>query len=588
MDRIFAPPLQKFKLTAYVAKYKKEFCLQAIGGIFYNSVVVFGAIFLGRTIDAANLLYKGEAELSYFYMNLFAFLGITMLVQLARYLKRFYLRLLSNFMNCDIRAGLMSSLFGMEMADLSSEKVGDMMSRMIGDVEHVGHSVQRTITEMWDTVVLMLSYFIACMIYSPEITLIASIPIPIVIIGAQLVRHPLYNIAQKARRAASDVNVYLQHNVSGIALLRLFGLETAGRKKFSKLLDKNLKWSIAATALQEGVAPLYILFATCGIIFAVGKGGEYVINEMWTIGMFTAYLSMFTAMTVRTSKVGKVMNTWHGAAASWDRICEKLQRESSREVQYTSLQTHDDVPVLEVNSLSFRYPLSDDNCVTDISFSAKKGEIIGITGPVGSGKSALAAALSGLYDYNGEVLINGIALNDLGEKRFEYISYMDSEQFVFSDTLEFNITLDRAQKGMDLTEALELASMQEDVCAFEEGVKTRLMERGVRISGGQRQRVSLARVWYGQSEIILLDDPFSAVDVNMEQRIMNSIRTQTGNKTVLLFSHRLSTFDKTDKVIVLEKGSVSQSGTHNELMEQDGLYRDIYLAQKFMERGDDN
>jgi ABC-type multidrug transport system fused ATPase/permease subunit len=579
------------------------------------------------------------------------------------------MRAIVNRMSCDIRAGLLSSLFSMPVSGLSHEKVGDMMSRMIGDVEQVGASVRTTVTEIWDTVLLMLSYFIACMAYSPKITLLASIPIPFVVVLVQLIRSPLYRLSQKARKAASNVNVHLQHNISGIALLRLFGLEGADRRKLAGLLDEQLKWNIAASALQGAVAPLYILLATCGIVIVVGMGGELVVGSEWTIGMFTAYLSMFTAMAVRTNVIGRVMNTWHGARASWDRICEKLRNEwtesgltsddadiihstnyaktheaetpdavsvqapiaasvqtsaaatllqtpattSEQKTDEESVQSPDAASVqtsaLNVRSLSFRYPFSESDCLNGISFFAGKGEIIGITGPVGSGKSALAAALSGLYPYGGEVCVNGVSLNDLGKRRGSIIAYMDSDQFVFSDDVVFNIALDRTdcvstdtQAGNNTTadmpdavatartpaivekirEALSIAAMTEDIDSFENGLETKLMERGVRLSGGQRQRVSLARAWYGGADILILDDPFSAVDAAMEHQIMRNIRTRLGDRVVLCFSHRLSAFEMTDKVIVLEKGKISQMGAHGELLSNEGLYRDIYYAQRYI------
>jgi ABC-type multidrug transport system fused ATPase/permease subunit len=570
--------------------------LQAVGGIIYNSLVIFGTIFLGKTIDAANLVYNNEAPLSFFYFYILFFIGLSIILQVARYLKRYYMRMICNLINCDIRAGLLSALFQMPMVELSQEKVGDMMSRMIGDVEQVGESVRTTITETWDTVILMISHFIACMIYSPEITLLASIPIPIVVIVAQLIRHPLYRLSQKSRRAASNINVHLQHNVSGIALLRLFGLEKTNRRRFSALLDEQLKWNIVYTALQGSVLPFYILLATCGIVLVVGMGGGKVIGGDWTIGMFTAYLSMFTAMAVRTNVVGRVMNTWHGAKASWDRICEKLQYNTSGEVTVSEIAVSeaavseaavseavvseeqkytigkDKDIMLEVNSLSFKYPFSNEAYLTDISFTVRCGEIIGVTGPVGSGKSALAAALSGLYPYTGEIKTNGS------------VAYMDSEHFIFSDDVLFNVTLDR--DGGNLEESLELSSMTEDIKTFEHGTNTRLMERGVRISGGQRQRISLARVWYGSSDILLLDDPFSAIDITMEHEIMQNIRSGLKNRAVIIFSHRLSAFDLTDKVFVLDKGCISQAGTHEELVNNTGLYREIYYAQKFMRGGE--
>ena len=597
-ERIFAPPPNKLKLMAYVFKYPKQFWYQAVGGIIYNTVIVFGSIFLGKTIDAANSVYNGEASLSLFYTNLFLFIGFTVVFQIARYFKRYYMRAVVNFMKCDIRAGLLSSLFKTPMTGLSGEKVGDMMSRMIGDVEQVGGSVQTTITEIWDTVLLMISYFVACMFYSPKITLLASIPIPVVIIMAQFLRHPLYNLSQKARKAASAINVHLQHNVSGIALLRLFGLEEVDSRKFTKLLDEQLKWNVASSALQGGITPLYTLIATSGILLVVGMGGASVINGSWTIGMFTAYLSMFMSMSGRTNTAARVMNTWHGAKASWDRIREKFINEAevhSKSGAYllpeNKTQSAANDFALDVRSLSFTYPFSSEPCVKDISFAVKRGEIIGITGPVGSGKSALAAAVSGLYPYDGEIFINGTSLCELNDLRSKKIAYMDSDHFVFSDDVVFNVTLDRNKSekndSSELEKSLLIAAVDNDVNHFEDGIHTRLMERGVRISGGQRQRIALARAWYGNAQILILDDPFSAIDINMEQRIMNNIRENLGERTVFLFSHRLSTFIMTNKIIVIEKGQIHQMGTHDELMNQSGLYRDIYTAQEFMRSGGD-
>jgi ABC-type multidrug transport system fused ATPase/permease subunit len=581
MDRTFAPPLKKLKLHAYVFKYTRQFWLQAAGGIVYNTVIVFGNIYLGKTIDAANLVYHGEAALSFFYLNLFSFIGLTIFFQLARYFKRYYMRELVNLMRCDIRAGLMSALFAMPMKDLSKEKVGDMMSRMIGDVEQIGASVQTTVTEMWDTVLLMLSYFTACILYSPKITFLSTIPVPIVIMIANLLRRPLYNLSLKSRKAASNINIHLQHNISGIALLRLFGLEDVDRYRFSDLLDEQLKWNVSVAALQSGIRPLYILLASSGIILAVGIGGELVVSGIWTIGMFTAFLAMFTAMTTRTNVAAGVMNTWHGAKASWDRICDKLSSTVETEVLFEASR-QPSKNYLKVHSLSFTYPFGDESVLQNVSFTANKGEIIGITGPVGSGKSALAAALSGLFPYDGDVLVDGVALKALGEQRNNKIAYMDAEHFVFSDDMKFNITLDRECGSLE--NVLSLASLEQDVEGFEKGLGTRLMERGVRISGGQRQRIALARAWFGNSEILLLDDPFSAIDINMERKIIENIHKEqlSNGRVVLLFSHRLAAFRYADKILVMEKGCISQEGSHEELMEQHGIYREIYVAQEFM------
>ena len=591
-EKAFTPPRDITKLLSYVMKYPKQFWIQAVGGVIYNTFVVTGPIFIGSTIDAANAVMNGEAPLSVFYLNLAAFVGFTLFFQVARYLKRYYIRMVSNLMRCDIRAVLLEMIFKFPLSQLSREKVGDMMSRMVGDVEQVSEAVRKTITEIWDTVLLMLSYFVACMFYSPKITLLASIPIPIAVLIAESLRKPLYSLSLKARKSASQINVHLQHNVSGVSLLRLFGLESVNGKKFSTLLAQQLKWNVASEALQNGMLPLYTLIASLGIILVIGMGGGLVIGGIWTIGSFMAYLTMFSAMATRTKSVARVMNTWHGAGASWDRIREKMSPpdvKSATGAGITAVENVDAVasgarseepqPFLAVRNLSFSYPQSETPCLHDVSFTAEKGQIIAITGPVGSGKSALATVLTGLYPYEGEIRMSQTRSDAPLDPR-ERVAWMDADQFIFSEDVTFNVTLGRM--GGDIDGAIALVKMDEDVKRFEKGMATGLMERGVRVSGGQRQRIALARAWYSNPDLLLLDDPFSAIDVNMEAQIMESMRENLGERTVLLFSHRLLTFPMADKVIMLENGRVSTMGKHEELMRQGGMYRDIYMAQVFL------
>ena len=567
LEQTFGAEQHKLKLTSYILKYPRDFVLQALGGIVYNTVIIFGAIFLGRAIDAAGLVYEGKAPVSFFYLQLGMFFGVTVIFQMARYFKRFYMRMLVNKMNCDIRAELLDTLFSYPLNRLSKEKTGDIMSRMIGDVDAVGASVQTTITEMWDTALLMLSYFVACMWYSPRLTLLASIPIPIALFLAEAMRHRLYNLSLQSRKASSAINVHLQHNVTGIMLQRLFGLEKAGRERFELLLQNQYQWQVKYGILQSGVVPFYTLIANIGVVLVLGFGGDYVVSGAWTIGTFTAYLTMFIAMATRTNMAARVMNTWHGAKASWDRICEKLAEKNEN-----SSQAQDNIIIneqgLTVKHLSFTYPFSKEQAVKDVSFTADKGQIIGITGAVGSGKSALAAALSGLYENN----------------RDPRIAYMDSAHFVFSDDVSFNIQL--GNENGTIQEATKISELTEDFAQFEQGLKTKLMERGVRVSGGQRQRIALARAWATNCPILILDDPFSAIDISMEQKIMENLRKNLGEKIILLFSHRLTTFTQTDQIILLQNGSIAEMGTHEELLTLNGTYKSIYSAQVFLGGGE--
>jgi ABC-type multidrug transport system fused ATPase/permease subunit len=577
----FSPPADKLKLRAYVFKYPRQFIIQALGGIIYDTLVIAGPVLLGKTIDAGHAVYiQGMEALPAFYKSLAFFILTAVMLQTARYFKRYYIRELNNLIKCDMRATLFSALLDSPASSRGS--AGDAVSRLSGDVDQVGESARKTITEIWDTGLVMVSYFIACLYYSPKITLIAAVPIPFSVLAAELLRLKFYTVSLKTRKAAAAVSTHLQRTLSAIAELRLFGLEARDTESYSALLKNQLRLNVVSSALQNGMKPLYILASSLGLVAVVGMGGSLAVSGAWTIGEFTAYLSLFSALAARTNVAAKVMNTWHGARASWDRIREKLQPDENPGdflsghivMRYNKLREGDFC--LTVENLTFAYPGAANGAASPalrgISFFARSGEIIGITGPVGSGKSALAAALAGIYSKNRS--------GGDGGKQVP-TAYMDSSHFVFSDDVAFNVTLCRnKQGGVTLDGALELAELAQDVGRFERGTNTRLMERGVRISGGQRQRIALARAWYADADLVLLDDPFSAIDARMEERIMRRLREKARGKIILIFSHRLSSFALTDKVIVLDKGTIVQEGTHEELLAADGVYKTIFYARE--------
>ncbi|MFZ5969101.1 MAG: ABC transporter ATP-binding protein [Bacillota bacterium] len=588
------PEDDPLRLASYLKKYKKQFTIQAIGGILYNTVIVTGPILLGKALDAAAILEKRGATREniralVFYCILLV--AVTIFFQYARYVKRWYLRDMSNRIACDMRAGLLSRTLGQSMEQLERESVGDLMSRTVGDVDQIVSTMQSTINEAWDTWLLMLSYYVVLMYYDPAITLICSIPIPIAVYTAQAVRHPLYRFSTNSRKAASVVNSHLQKTLNGITTLRLFGREEIENERLKEYCKNQMRWNIKTSLLQTGMMPVYATLASLGIIGVIGLGGSRVISERWSLGQFTAFLTMFIAMSTRTWVAARVFNQFHAAKASWDRIKEKLRFSSDVEevpVRAESKKTDAANTDVVFQDMRFTYVNSHREVLSNICFTAHKGMIIGITGPVGAGKSALATVLTGLYSYGGSIKVFGEELRDFSKaKRMDTIAYSGQEAFLFSSTIEENITLCPRDKYSSEHEKLEkmlyITALSDDMALFPKGIHTVVGEKGVRVSGGQRQRISVARALYADAPIIVLDDPFSAVDIGTEQRMISRIRKELKNKTIFLFSHRLDAFKDVDKILVLDKGRLVEQGTHNELMVLDGIYQKIYNAQNWME-----
>jgi ABC-type multidrug transport system fused ATPase/permease subunit len=236
--------------------------------------------------------------------------------------------------------------------------------------------------------------------------------------------------------------------------------------------------------------------------------------------------------------------------------------------------------------MSFSYPGGESPVLRHLDFEVPLGSVVGVTGPVASGKSALASVLTGLYPYDGSITVGGLELRALeADDRRQLIAYAGQDAFLFSGSIADNITFGRPgpvdQQALD--RALNIAAVSDDLALFADGIATRIGERGVRVSGGQRQRIALARALYAARPILILDDPFSAVDIGTERRIVERMRDQVTGSTVFVFSHRLNTFTLADRILVLDRGRLAESGTHRELMLHGGIYQRIFEAQTWLE-----
>jgi ABC-type multidrug transport system fused ATPase/permease subunit len=581
-------------LIAYIRRHRGLFWIEAAGGIIYNTVIVAGPIVIGRAVDAAAAVYvdPAAAAVSRLAWLCAVLVMLTGFFQYARYIKRKYIRDMAFRIRADMRAGLLGRTLDRPLASLERESVGDLISRTIGDVEQVVSTVETTINEAWDTWLLMLSYLVVLLVYSPRITLICAVPIPFALWVAESARHPLYRYSVRTRQAASQVTAHLHSSLNNIVLLRLFGREAAEQERLAVHARDQMGWSIKTALLQTGMMPVYAALASVGVVGVIGLGGQAVANGGWSVGTFTAYLAMFLAMSRRTWVAARVFNRWHAARASWDRIREKLTADHVASVEAAPAPSEETVrPLaptgsLQVAGMSFSYPGGESPVLRHLDFEVPLGSVVGVTGPVASGKSALASVLTGLYPYDGSITVGGLELRALeADDRRQLIAYAGQDAFLFSGSIADNITFGRPgpvdQQALD--RALNIAAVSDDLALFADGIATRIGERGVRVSGGQRQRIALARALYAARPILILDDPFSAVDIGTERRIVERMRDQVTGSTVFVFSHRLNTFTLADRILVLDRGRLAESGTHRELMLHGGIYQRIFEAQTWLE-----
>lgn len=572
MQKLKIEPMhQPDKIMNYWKKEKLVVGFIVIFGLGYNIAAILGPIYQGRLIDA---LLRGESS------NAVALLALTFVVligaiQLMRYLKRFYIRRFANSTSATMRLMIYNHIVYKSYLELQHESTGDLMTRALSDVDLCVEGMRKFTTELFDTGVLMASYLVTMLFYDVKITILGALFIPLAMAGAEKLKTIIYKYSMAYRAESSVVAGMTYDYIENATLYRINGLETHSRKKYSLELNDLQNKAIRANILENSMQPIYNVMAMLGVIIVIYLGGNKVIAGGWTVGIFSTYMVMFAALATKASKAAKLFNSVQKSQISWQRIKPYLTEYQSRNTM--TLNNDPTHTSLSIRNLSLTYPGARENIIENISLDARQGQIIGVTGPIASGKSTLGLSLLALYPYTGSIRIDGKELRDYSEyERSEMISYLGHNPQLLSDTIYNNITL--GQKG-DITAALQDVCFDTDLAGMPDGADTLVGNGGIRLSGGQQSRIALARTLCHKSKIIILDDPFSAVDMQTEEKIIANLKKNYANSLIILISHRLAIFNQIDEIVLLQNGT-AEYGTHQQLMESSALYANIYNLQR--------
>jgi ABC-type multidrug transport system fused ATPase/permease subunit len=503
------------------------------------------------------------------------------------------------------------------MADVQRTPVGDLMARVIGDVEVLGVGVREFTIEIWDTVLFSLSFVVAMLVFDPGLTVLALLPTPFAMVLAHAAGRWVARRTMRAREATADYTAAIQEYLAGVRVLRLFGRIGASVDRIAALSREVAARSLSLTRLRSGLQPIYTTVMIAGVILIVWKGSEQVVAGAMTVGAFVAYLELFLRFVNRGHRIPQLVNSIQSGSAAYARLGPLLAPPLGVEGEPRLASFHADHiagierrapssaarapgPVsVSLRDLTFRYPGADTPALKGLDLEIPAGALVGITGPVGSGKSALARAILGLHPIeSGTVLVAGREPSRLAPgERAGLIGYLPQDPLLFSGALRENLALTGDRDLHDerlLARAVRLADLDDDVRGFPNGLETEVGELGVRVSGGQRQRIGLARAIAAGAPslpgLLVLDDPFSAVDVATEARIVAALRAAFGpdapsreRVTIVLCSHRLAAFPYADLVVVLQDGRIAASGTHAALLTDSSLYARIFHAQASVE-----
>lgn len=564
------PMKQPDKIINYWKKEKFVVACIIISGLIYNIVTVLGPIYQGKLIDA---IVAGKNLFSVTKIAA-AFVLVIGIVQLARYFKRFYIRRFANSTSATMRLMIYNNIMHKSIKELNCESTGNLMTRAISDVDLCVEGMRKFTTEIFDTGVLMAGYIISMLIYDVKITLISIVFIPIAMLLAEKLKSIIYKYSIEFRKKSSYVTSITYDAIENAMLYRANGMEAKNRTRYSEQLEDLKDKAIKANILENSMQPIYNVIAMLGIVIVIYLGGTKVITGTWTVGNFSTYIVMFTAMAVKASKAAKLFNSVQKSQISWRRIKPYFAEYQSK---VTNCNINENSTNLVVKNLSFNYGEDKENIIENISFTGKQGQIIGVTGAIASGKSSLGIALLGIYPYIGSIKIDGKELRAYSEyEQSQMISYLGHKPQLLSDTIYNNITLGNEK---DITDVLKDVCFDTDLKEMPEGQSTLVGNGGVRLSGGQQARIALARTLLNKNKIIILDDPFSAVDMKTEEEIIKNLKNNYKESLVIIISHRLAIFSTIDKIILLNSDKTVDYGSHNELMKNSEVYRTIFNLQ---------
>jgi ATP-binding cassette subfamily B multidrug efflux pump len=590
-------------LNKYLLKYRWHLFFGTIFVIISNAFQILPGPLVRHSIDLIvdNIqVYQSFNQLDlqdqFFEVFAFAILIYALLILLMALLRGVFLYfvrqtliVMSRHIEYDLKNEIFDHYQSLPLSFYRRNNTGDLMNRISEDVSRVrmylGPAIMYGITLI--TLFLMLIPFMIKI--SPTLTLYALSPLPLLSLSIFLVNEKIERRSEHIQRSQSRLSTFVQEAFSGIRVLKSFNREHESITKFEAETEEYKKQSMKLTVVQSLFFPLIMGLVGLSTILTVYAGSTLVINGSLTLGNIAEFIIYVNLLTWPVTSLGWTSSLVQRAEASQKRINEFLKTTSN--ILSEKDLVRDIEGKIEFRNVSFTYPDTGIKALKGISFVVEPGESLAIIGTTGSGKSTISNLISRLYDVReGQILIDDIPIThyNLNCLRTQ-IGYVPQDVFLFSDTIYNNISF-----GMEdpdeprIHQAAKDADVYDNIAAFPLGFETRIGERGITLSGGQKQRVSIARAIVREPKILMLDDALSAVDTKTENNILNSLKRIMKGRTTIIISHRVSSAKLANKIVVLVDGQIVEVGTHESLLEKDGLYRDLYEKQGQLEERAEN
>ena len=544
-----------------------------VSGLIYNVGLLAGPWYEGQMTGCLVNILGGNAGYRDMLYLVIGYVSVIAVVQISRYIKRFYVRRFANNVNRDMKEILYSSLVHRSRAQLEEEGAGNVMTKAILDVDDCVEGMRKFTTEIFDTGVALAAYAGMLLFYDWRLAISGMLFLPVSYVLAEKMKGNVQRTGAAFKEQSGILSAATLDRAVNAITYRVYGREKEREQAYEENLTAYERSAVRANIWSTAFPPLYRIISMTGVLFILYFGSKNVLGngwKLWDVAAFTTFLSCFLKLSVKSSHAAKLFNAVHKAQVSWKRIKPLMKEEPCEDDN--RLQKPG---TLEVSHVSFSYP-GGEKVYEDLNFLAAPGQIIGVTGAVACGKSSLGKTFLCEYPYEGRIRFHGKELSEMTKaERTGMVGYLGHDPELFNDTVRNNVLL--GEDG-DVEKYLKAVCFDGEVKEMEDGAETIVGNGGVRLSGGQAQRLALARTLCHKRPVLILDDPFSALDRRTEEEVFANLKKLASDSIVILLSHRLYLFPQMDQVLWMEDGK-TVVGTHEQILTKCPEYARLYEVQ---------
>ena len=567
------------KLSWFFKQEKKRYIIAIIVLLIANVVEVIPPWLIGQTIDAVNLKTFNASKFNWIML---VFLITIILSYVINFLWRYLLFNGSQLLESIMRRKLMAKFLTMSPGFYEKNRTGDLMAKATNDLSAIRTTVGFGILTLVDSTTYMIT-IIATMavLVSWKLTLAALLPLPFLAIIEQKLGKMIHERYIVSQDAFGEMNDSVLESIEGVRVSKAFAQEENLNERFRRMTTDVVNKFIHVEKLDALFKPLTIIITALSFMIALGYGSFLVNQGEITVGALISFNVYLNMLIWPMFAIGMLFNIMQRGNASLDRVMETLDAQDALMEPIDHVVPDDHNVAFE--AVTFQYPSSETVNLSNISIHLNTGDTLGIVGPTGSGKTTLIKQILKEYPLGrGVITLGNVNLDRLTKKEVrDKIGYVSQENILFSRTIRENIKFGKDDATEEeIAEAIRLANFNEDIKRLPSGLDTLVGEKGIAISGGQKQRISIARAMIKNPDILILDDSLSAVDAKTETAIIENIESSRKGKTTIISTHRLSAVQHAEHIVVLAEGVIVQEGTHDELIAQNGWYKEQFDRQQ--------